>query len=156
MSGLFMVLGRICLSLIFIASGISQIINWQGTETFLLNGLCDLLNYTQAMPSVQNLINNSIPWVGGLLILATLFQLIGGVLLFFGIKIRFAVFLLALFLIPTTLIFHDFWYLEGQEHDLQMIMFMKNLSIFGALLYILGVGKGAAAAPKKEKKGSDD
>lgn len=151
---LFVALGRMCLSLIFILSAISQILNWQSTETLLLNGLCDALNYTQTMPMVQDLLNTVIPWAGGLLILAVLFQLIGGIFLFLGIKVRFAAFLLILFLIPATLTFHAFWFLEGQEKDLQTIMFLKNLSIFGALLYVLGMGKGRSV--KKEKKEAED
>lgn len=151
---LFVVLGRMCLSLIFILSGISQILNWQSTETFLLNGLCEMLAYTQTMPMVQDLLNTVIPWAGGLLMLAVLFQLIGGIFLFLGIKVRFAAFLLLLFLIPVTLTFHSFWYLEGQEKGLQIIMFLKNLSIFGALLYVLGMGR--APTVRKEKKGAGD
>ncbi|MFI5334344.1 MAG: DoxX family protein [Chlamydiales bacterium] len=153
MSGLFALLGRMCLSLIFILSAASQVANWQGTETLLLNGLCDQLSYTLEMPSVQNLLNSLIPWAGALLIFAILFQFIGGLLLFFGLKVRFAAFLLILFLIPCTLVFHSFWYLEGTERDLQMIMFLKNLSIFGGLLCVLSIGKGAV--PKKIKNESE-
>ncbi len=156
MSGLLVVLGRMCLSTIFILAALGNIINWQGTETFLLNGLCNLLNFTQGMPSTQDLINNLIPWAGALLLLATLFELVGGILLFFGVKVRFAAFLLALFLIPTTIVFHHFWYLEGQERDLQIIMFLKNLSIFGGLLFILGTGAGYAPKKHKKEKGAED
>ena len=113
-----------------------------------------MLNYTQTMPMIQDLLNTVIPWAGGLLMLAVLFQLVGGIFLFLGIKVRFAAFLLILFLIPVTLTFHSFWYLEGQEREFQIIMFLKNLSIFGALLYVLGMGRGPAM--KKEKKGAED
>lgn len=149
---LFRVLGRICLSLIFILSGFSQVFNWQATETFLLNGLCDMLGHTQEMPSVQNFLNSLVPWSGALLTIAIVFQLVGGILLFFGIKPRFAAFLLLMFLIPATLLCHAFWYLDGPEREFQTIMFLKNLSVCGGLLFVLGTGK---MSPAKKEKSED-
>jgi len=45
--------------------------------------------------------------------------------------------LLLIFLIPTTLIFHS-----NFGDQIQMIMFMKNVSMFGGLLVLLAVGAG--------------
>ena len=50
--------------------------------------------------------------------------------------------LLLIFLIPATLIFHGFWAIEGEEQGIQMAMFMKNLSIGGGLLFLIGSGAG--------------
>ncbi|MCS7271144.1 MAG: DoxX family protein, partial [Gemmataceae bacterium] len=51
--------------------------------------------------------------------------------------------LLIVFLIPATVIFHNFWAFEGQEQQMQMIMFLKNLAILGGLLLVVGFGAGA-------------
>ncbi|MBI2743865.1 MAG: DoxX family protein [Chlamydiales bacterium] len=152
MKTLFAVLGRILLSLIFILSGIGKIFDWPGTESYLINALCDLLNYTQSIVWAQDLLQMAIPVTPQLLIVATIFELLGGVMMFFGIQVRFAAFLLSAFLIPVTLTFHHFWFLEGPDRQLQMIMFLKNLSILGGLFYILGVGKGSSSSPKKAKE----
>jgi putative oxidoreductase len=52
---------------------------------------------------------------------------------------------LIIFLIPTTLIFHDFWTYEGAAAQNQMQHFMKNLSIMGGLLFVLGTGSGCCS-----------
>src|ERR1700722_2868761 len=131
------VLGRICLSVVFILAGASKIFNWQESETALINGLCDLLNYTQGMMQVQDLLQWALPLTPQLLLIGIIAELLGGLLLFAGVQVRFGAFLLALFLIPATVIAHHFWYLEGPERQLQAAMFLKNLSIFGGLLYAL-------------------
>jgi putative oxidoreductase len=47
------------------------------------------------------------------------------------------------FLVPVTLIMHDFWTLdEGPQRMEQMINFMKNVSISGGLLMVLALGSG--------------
>jgi putative oxidoreductase len=44
---------------------------------------------------------------------------------------------LIIFLIPTTLIFHT-----NFSDQIQIIMFMKNVSMFGGCLILLGMGPG--------------
>ena len=46
------------------------------------------------------------------------------------------------FLGLATYFFHPFWLLEGQAQEAQMIQFMKNLSIMGAMLFIIANGSG--------------
>ena len=43
----------------------------------------------------------------------------------------------------ATYFFHDFWTMEGTEQEQQMIQFMKNLSMMGAMLLIIANGTGA-------------
>lgn len=147
--------GRICLSLIFILSGIGKMMDWHGAEGLFINSLSDLLIYTQEMPRVHDLVQEATLWAPQLLIVATIFELLGGVLLFAGIQVRFAAFLLILFLIPVTYTFHHFWFLEGSDRLLQMSMFLKNLSICGGLLYVLAMGSGSSSTKKKGKKDSE-
>jgi len=83
---------------------------------------------------------------------AALLELIGGLLLILGYKTRLGATILLLFLIPTTLIFHDFWNIVGDERALQQIMFLKNLAIFGGLLYILCDGPGGISIDSLHRK----
>jgi len=60
-----------------------------------------------------------------------------------GIRPHIGVWAVALFLIPVTVIMHNFWALEGHEQQEQTIQFMKNLSMFGAMLFLIANGPGA-------------
>jgi len=76
-----------------------------------------------------------------LLAIATALELVGGLMLLLGIRVRLASVFLILFLIPTTLLYHHFWYLYGEERNLQLIMFLKNCAILGALLNVVAMGR---------------
>ena len=52
---------------------------------------------------------------------------------------------LLVFLIPTTVIFHDFWNLAGPERAMQMVNFLKNLAIMGGLTLLIADGPGRFA-----------
>jgi uncharacterized membrane protein YphA (DoxX/SURF4 family) len=76
------------------------------------------------------------------LAMAATCEIVGGLLIFLGMWVRFGALILVLFLIPTTFLFHDFWQLQGPDRALEMTMFLKNLSIIGGLLILLAYGKG--------------
>ena len=51
--------------------------------------------------------------------------------------------LLLVFLALATYWFHDFWtFADAAARQTQMIQFMKNLSIAGALVFLIGHGPG--------------
>lgn len=140
--GVVAALGRMCLSVIFILAAGNKILNWQGTEQGVVAAATDLLHYFGVGSFAHGALQFFLPQIPFFLVLATAFELVGGVFLFLGIKVRFASFLLLLLLIPATLLFHHFWFLEGADRELQMTMFLKNISIFGGLLITLAYGKG--------------
>lgn len=135
-------LGRLCISIIFILAAINQFMNFDGAEQNLVNALCNLMTYMHGVQWAQTWLDFFMQYTSILLIVAAVFEILGGLLVLFGIKVRLGATLLILFLIPTTFVFHHFWYLEGDEKGLQTIMFLKNLSIFGGLLLILAFGTG--------------
>lgn len=109
--------GRILLGLIFVMSGFSKITGFEGTQ--------------------QHMAEFGVPATGILLVGAIVVELLGGLSLIFGYWARAGAVLLALFLIPTTLIFHtDF------SQQTQMVMFLKNLAIMGGLLFVIAHGSG--------------
>lgn len=143
-------LGRALLSLIFLASGINQILNWDTTLQLLQRTLNDNLVTVMQNPMLAQ----GLEWAAGqsfvLLVLATVFQLLGGLMVFLGINTRFGAMLLLLFIIAATGLFHQFWILQGADRDLQMIMFLKNVSIAGGLLFIIAYGNGRCTIRKQE------
>jgi len=140
-------LGRLCFSIIFIIAGINKIVNWDASEQYLVNQMLDVLSQSYHKGWVQMVFDQILPLAPTLLVIATICELGGGLLVLLGIQVRLGAFILCLFLIPTTILFHSFWTLQGAEQQLQMIMFLKNLSIFGGGLLVLAFGKG----PKRVK-----
>lgn len=117
------VVGRVLLGLVFLLSAFGKITDFSGTAGY--------------MASAGMTVGTPVLLAG-----AIVFLLAGSVSLFLGFKVRIGALLLIAFLIPATLIFHNFWALEGDAAQMQMIQFLKNLSILGGLLFVLGRGAG--------------
>jgi putative oxidoreductase len=73
---------------------------------------------------------------------AIVFLLVGSLSVIVGYKARIGAVLLLTFLVLASYYFHPFWKLEGQAQQEQMIHFMKNLSMMGAMLFIVANGSG--------------
>lgn len=147
-------LGRALLSLIFISSGLHKILNWDGTEQFLIQGLNQCLGMSIEYPWLQGWIELGVEHSYALLVAATAVELFCGLMVFLGVNVRFGALLLFLFLIPTTAIFHHFWMLQGPERELQSIMFLKNLSIMGGLLLLVAYGRRGCKSTQCETTNS--
>lgn len=117
-----MFLGRLCLSVVFIFGGLGKFMDYDSTAQYMAS--------------------KGFTFIPFFLVSAALVELIGGLSLLLGLKVRWGAAILLLFLIPTTLIFHDFWNLFGAAKQTQMINFLKNLAIFGGLTYVLINGAG--------------
>jgi putative oxidoreductase len=75
--------------------------------------------------------------------LSGIIALLGGLSIALGYRARLGAWLIVLFLIPVTLTMHRFWGLsDPQLVQLQLGMFMKNLSLLGASLIIARLGSG--------------
>lgn len=111
---IIILLGRVLMGQIFLLAGIHKMMDWQGTATYMAS--------------------QGMPWIPFFLAGAMLVETLGGLSLILGIQARVGALGLAAFLVPATLIFHDFWTLEEPQRSLQMIMFQKNLAIMGGLL----------------------
>jgi len=109
-------MGRILISLMFVTSGFSKISAYAGTQ-----------GYMEAM---------GVP--GALLPLVIAVELLGGLAVMLGWNTRIAAFLLAGFSLLSAFLFH-----ANFGDQMQMIMFMKNVSIAGGFLIILSLGAGA-------------
>lgn len=144
-------LGRLCFSVIFIISGIFKILHWDATEQSLVNQMLDFLSKSYDQGWAKALFDHVLPLAPTLLVIATIVEIAGGLLILLGIQVRLGALILTLFLIPTTFLFHNFWGLEGKEQQMQMVHFMKNLAIFGGGLTLLAFGKGAKKPKGKEK-----
>src|ERR1700681_702238 len=73
---------------------------------------------------------------------AIVFLVVGSLSVIVGYKARLGAALLLTFLVLASYYFHPFWKLEGQAQQEQMIHFMKNLSMMGAMLFVIANGSG--------------
>jgi putative oxidoreductase len=115
-------IGRVLLSLIFVLSGFDKLTGWSDTGAYMAS--------------------KGMPFVPFFLGAAIVLELGGGLSVALGYRARLGALALAVFVVPTTLIFHDFWTLADPERQLQTIMFLKNLSMLGGLLLVAAYGPG--------------
>jgi len=70
--------------------------------------------------------------------------LLGGLSIALGYKTRWGALALIAFLVPVTFMMHNFWAVtDPMMHQLQMVMFMKNLGLIGGALTFAVHGAGA-------------
>lgn len=148
---IFDFLGRALISIIFIFSAGHKILDWNNTEQFLHQTLTDWMPVTFGSPSMQGGLDWALANTTTLLCLAVLFELIGGLLVFLGLWVRLGAFLLVCFLFASTLVFHHFWDFAEPQRQIEMVSFMKNVSIMGGLLFILARGKSDSSPSSTQK-----
>jgi uncharacterized membrane protein YphA (DoxX/SURF4 family) len=80
--------------------------------------------------------------------------LAGGLSILFGAWPRVGIALLVVFLLPTSLIMHDFWNVQDSMQRVgEMTSFMKNMALAGAALMLLAVPEPWAASLSRRRPG---
>lgn len=124
--GLVSVAGRVLLSAIFLLSAVgNKIPNSQAIAGYM---------GSEGVPAPQFLLAGAIA-----------FLIAGSASLVLGFKPRVGAGLLTVFLVLATYYFHDFWNIpaeNAQQVQEQMIQFMKNSALIGAMLLIMANGVG--------------
>lgn len=115
-------LGRILMGVLFVWSGYGKLTNFPGTAGYMANA--------------------GIPLAEIALAVTILIELGGGLMLVAGWQARLAALAIFVFVIASTLVFHQYWAVEAAQRQMQMIQFYKNLAIMGGLLYVMAYGAG--------------
>lgn len=119
---LLALVGRIALAALFVWSGFGKIGDFASTAAYIASkGL--------PFPEVLTAITIFVEFALGLAIVV-------------GFKARVSALLIALWLIPTTLLFHNFWAMPPDKVMMQTISFMKNVAVFGGMLLLMAFGAG--------------
>jgi putative oxidoreductase len=85
--------------------------------------------------------------------LSGVMALLGAISIILGWYTRVGALLIVLFLIPVSLAMHNFWAVhDTQTSQMQMIHFMKNMSMLGGALLIAYYGAGPVSIDKGMKK----
>jgi putative oxidoreductase len=122
--GILSVVGRVLLCTIFLLAAVG-------------NKIPNFSKVAELMGSV------GIPAPQVMLVGAIVFLIAGSVSVILGYRSRIGASLLLVFLILATYYFHAFWKLtDPQAQQEQMIQFMKNLGLMGAMVLIIANGTG--------------
>lgn len=125
--GIIVLLGRILFSAIFVMGGFNHF----------------------SADSVQYAAAAGVPQAGWLVPLAGVIAIVGGISIILGLKARLGAVLIIIFLIPVTLMMHQFWNAEDQLNaTIERIMFFKNISMLGGALIIAYFGSGPLSLTK--------
>jgi putative oxidoreductase len=125
-SDYYFLAGRILIAAIFLMSGLNKIMQPAATRAYIEQV--------------------GMPMAGVLLVGAIVAEVGGGLSLLLGAYTRWGGWLLFLFMIPATFIFHT-----NFSDPNQMIHFMKNLAIIGGLLYVIEAGPGRISVDAKRR-----
>ena len=123
--------GRILMSVIFLLSAYGKI--------------------TAFGPTAANMAAKGMPMTEALLVCAIAIEIAGATLLIVGWKTQWAALALIVFLVPATLYFHDYWNAPPAEVRNQRNHFMKNLTILGGLVFVIGMGAGPLSVDNRRR-----
>lgn len=135
MKSIILFIARCFLSFIFILSSFQKVFNWRDVENYLINTFVEWHSFV-SWDSLRDFFTFILPWTPLILVISTILELFGGLLILFAIKPKFGAWILVLFLIPTTILIHSFWFFEGSRKEVELSMFMKNIAIIGGLLMV--------------------
>jgi putative oxidoreductase len=127
-SGIVALLGRLCMSVIFFTSAYSKIFGWDGNVQYVATR-----HFTN--PILVDVM------LGGALVI----ELIGGLCLVTGFQARIAAFVMALYLITVTVLFHNYWAFQAMQRATNFMHFQKNFGLVGGLLMVAALGPGPLA-----------
>jgi putative oxidoreductase len=87
--------------------------------------------------------SQGVPLASVLVPLSGVLGIAGGLSILLGYRAKVGAWLIALFLVPVSLMMHKFWTLtDPMMAQMQMILFMKNVSMLGGALLISHFGAG--------------
>jgi putative oxidoreductase len=124
-NGLFTLIGRIFLAGIFLMSAAGDMIP----------------NFSKVAASMEE---KKVPYQQIMLLGAIIFLLVGSLSLIVGFRARIGAFLLLIFLVLANYYIHAFWKIpEATARAQEMMHFLKNVSLMGAMLIVMGNGPGS-------------
>ena len=118
----WLLIGRVALAWVFVASGWGHIFNPAGLAAYLTN---------LKAPAPELL-----AWIG------LIMEVVIGITLVFGVTTRYGAAVGITFLIVATALAHRYWEFSGPAVAAQYNNFLKNISILGVMLYVFVFGPG--------------
>ena len=110
------------------------------SSVFLIFGV---LKFVTLPYYVQLAAGRGIPMPQAAIVAAALLEVLGGLAILAGFQTRMVGWILFVYLIPTSILFHNYWALQGALRDAMQAHFFKNMAIMGGLLFLAHSGAGA-------------
>ena len=93
--------------------------------------------------AIDYAMGQGVPMANILVPISGVLAMMGGLSIAVGFKTKWGAWLIVLFLVPLTLMMHNFWAMsDPMMAQVAQAMFMKNLSMLGGALYLTQVGSG--------------
>jgi len=87
--------------------------------------------------------SQGVPFASIAVPLSGVLSIAGGLSILLGYRAKLGAWLLVLFLVPVTLMMHKFWLVQDpMMAQIQMVLFMKNVTMLGGALLISQLGAG--------------
>jgi len=126
-------LGRLLIVYIFATSGLGKVLSWQG--------------------NIEYMSTRHLPMIPVLLAIAAVIEIVGSISLITGYQARPAAFIMFLYTVALTVIYHNYWGVSKQMAGMMETHFRKNMAIAGGLLMLAYCGPGAwALGQQKENR----
>lgn len=119
---LFMLLGRVFISGVFLWGAYEKVKNWNATMTHLKS--------------------KSVPQVNIVAPVSIALKILGGLSVLLGWHAHIGALLLLIVAVPSAIWLHAFWKIHGPEHNIEKAIFMKEVAVIGGLLLLLAMGGG--------------
>jgi len=116
--------GRALLGVLFLISGAFKIGGFSGVAAWMASA--------------------GVPLASVLLVLTIAVEIGGGLTLITGWNARWGALVLALFLVPVSLVFHGFWSADAANYQNQFNHFFKNIAILGGMLVVFSMESARA------------
>jgi putative oxidoreductase len=123
-----LLVGRILMSVLFLWAAAAKLMALQGTVSYMAS--------------------KHMPYIYWFLAGALFLQIAGGISLLLGYRARWGVWMLIIFIIPASVVFHDFWNSSGSTRLIEQMMFMKDMAILGGLFAFTVAGPGSYSFDK--------
>ncbi|MDT0595972.1 DoxX family protein [Glaciecola petra] len=108
---------------------------------FLLPGIQKVLQFDTMLAYMTR---HEVPFTQMLLVITLVLQIVAGLALISGFKVKVFAFSLAILTLIINFYMHNFWSLpEGGDVARETQNFVKNLGIFAGLMVLSGFGAGA-------------
>ncbi|MGN6294062.1 MAG: DoxX family protein [Chitinophagaceae bacterium] len=128
---LIVLIGRILFSFIFLESGFNHF----------------------SAESIAYATSQNVPASSFLVPASGVLAIVGSISIILGYKARTGAWLIVIFLIPVTMMMHNFWTIaDPMMKQTQMAMFLKNISMLGGALLIAYFGAGPFSIDAWRKK----
>jgi len=149
-NGVITVFGRIMIATIFLMSAVgNKLPNFEGVAGYMAS---------EGVPVPKVMLAGAIA-----------FLIVGSISLILGYKARVGAGMLLVFLVLATYFFHDFWTQPAEAmwvlslnsevkmpvQQIEMISFMKNLALMGAMLFIIANGPGPMSLDNRQALNDD-